>query len=193
MNRRLLELLQPKLTEDEVRKLCREKKAELGFDIEKAMFPLNPLTDIETPTLPIEEAVVLLKEWAKVRDSVRGSVWGSVWDSVWRLVSDSVRGSVWGSVWRLVWNSIWDSMGDFSAWGLMRGLMRDSVRDSQYAYISSIFFNIKQWKGIEHAEGVNPFQPAIDLWNAGYIASFDGELWRLHAGPKEKVVWEGVK
>ena len=128
MNKELLSLIIKEPSEDEIRALCREKKEELGFDIEKALFPINPLS-IE-PKISIDEAVELVKKW------------DSVWDSAW-------------------------------------------------AYISSIFFNIKKWKGVEHEKGVNPFQSAIDLWDAGYIASFDGEEWRLHCGKDAKIVWQG--
>ncbi len=144
MNKELMKLIQPELTEEQVRELCKAKKEELGFDIEKAMFPLNPFS-IE-PTMSVEEAVELVKQWDLVRASVRDSVWDSVWD--------------------LVGDSVWDS-----------------VR----AYISSIFYGIDNWKGIEHEQGVNPFQSAIDLWEAGYVASYDGKVWRLHT--KHGIVW----
>lgn len=74
-------------------------------------------------------------------------------------------------------------------------IVRDSVWVSVWAsvgcYISSIFYGIEDWKHIDHEKGVNPFKPAIDLWEAGYIASYDGEIWRLHCGKDAKVVWEG--
>jgi len=82
----------------------------------------------------------------------------------------SVRASVWVSVWASVRDSVWASV-----WG----------------YISSLFSNIKKWKHINHPEGENPFQPCIDLWHRGFVPSFDGKIWRLHAGEKAEVVWEG--
>ena len=39
-------------------------------------------------------------------------------------------------------------------------------------------------------KGENPFQPAIDLWEMGYVPSFDGKTWRLHAGKDARIVWE---
>jgi hypothetical protein len=57
-------------------------------------------------------------------------------------------------------------------------------------YISSLFPNIKKWKYVEHKEGENPFQSAIDLWHKGLMPSFDGKIWRLH-GYQGKVLWEG--
>jgi len=59
-----------------------------------------------------------------------------------------------------------------------------------WAYISSLFPNIKKWKYIEHKEGVNPFQSSIDLWHMGLVPSFDGKVWRLHKGKKAEVVLE---
>ena len=60
-----------------------------------------------------------------------------------------------------------------------------------WAYISSLFPGIKTWKRIDHPKGENPFQPCIDLWHRGFVPSFDGKIWRLHAGEKAEIVWEG--
>jgi len=138
----------------------------------------------------------LLKEWDSVGysvrdsvgdsvgDSVRYSVWDSVWDSVRDSVGYSVRDSVRDSVWDSVGYSVWDSVG-YSVWDSVGY----SVGDSVGAYISS-FFQLDQWKGIEHEKGVNPFQSGIDLWEAGFVPSFDGDLYRLHSGKDAKVVYE---
>jgi len=83
----------------------------------------------------------------------------------------------------------WDSVGD-SVWDSVRDSVWDSVRASVGAYISSLFPNIKKWKDIDHEEGVNPFQPCIDLWNREFVPSFDGKTWRLHQGKDAKVVYE---
>ena len=95
--------------------------------------------------------------------SVWASVGDSVWDSVWASVGDSVRDSVWAS-----------------------------VRDSVGAYISGMFPEIKEWKYAEKL-GEHPYQPCIDLWNRGFVPSFDGTTWRLHSGKKAKVVYEITK
>jgi hypothetical protein len=89
------------------------------------------------------------------------------WDSVRGSVWDSVRGSVWGSV-------------------------RDSVWDSVWAYASS-FFDLEKWKYIDHEPGVNLYQPLIDLWDRGFVPSFDGKTWRLHQGKGAKIVYEWVR
>jgi hypothetical protein len=96
--------------------------------------------------------------------------WDSVWDSVWDGVWDSVGVSVGVSVGASVWASVWVSVG---------------------AYISSLFPDIKKWKYIDRAPGVNPFQPCIDLWYAGIVPSYDGKTWRLHSGKKAEIIWEG--
>ena len=86
----------------------------------------------------------------------------------WASVGDSVR------------TSVWDSVGDS---------VRASVWTSVWAYISS-FFIIEKWKYIDHEPGQNPFQPCINLWERGLVPSFDGQTWRLHAGPSAKIVYE---
>ena len=103
--------------------------------------------------------IALLKKWASVGVSVWASVWDSVWDSVWASVRDSVGARVGASVGASVW-----------------------------AYAGS-FFRIPVWKYVKHPKGKYPYQPLVDLWNQGFVPSFDGTTWRLHAGPKAKVVF----
>jgi len=106
--------------------------------------------------------------WVSVRDSVWDSVWASVGDSVWA----SVRDSVWASV----GDSVWASVGA-------------SVGDSVWAYTGGLFPNITQWKYAEKL-GPDPWRPFLTLWYAGYVPSFDGKTWRLHAGKDAKIVLE---
>ena len=144
----------------------------------------NPLLVERKHPEPNAEEISLLKRWASVWDSVGASVWDSVgtsvWDSVWASVWDSVRHSVWASVWDSVWASVWDSVGT-SVWA--------SVGASVGAYISS-FFALDEWQLNGKIVRENPFQPAIDLWEAGLVPSFDGKVWRLHAGKKAQIVYE---
>jgi hypothetical protein len=116
---------------------------------------------------PTERDFALLKKWAKVWASVGVSVRASV-------------GTSFGSVGASVWASVWASIGSVGS----------SVGASMWGYTSS-FFDIPKWQGIDHAEGENPFQPGIDLWNRSLVPSFDGETWRLHSGPEMEVVWRG--
>ena len=95
--------------------------------------------------------------------------WASVRASVRASVGASVRASVWASVGASVGASVWASVGD-------------SVR----GYIGSLFPSIKKW-----AYGEYPFQPAVDLWYAGFVPSYDGRMWRLHSGKNAQIVWEG--
>ena len=133
---------------------------------------VNPLTG--KPKKVTKRHKDLLKKWDSVRASVWASVRDSVWDSVWASVRDSVRASVWDSVGASVrasvGASVWDSVGA-------------SVWASVWAYIS-IFFDI---------EYKIDLSPAIELWNAGLIPSFDSKTWRLHSGEKAEIVYEWNK
>ena len=153
---------------EEVKQLALAEEPKVGYKLAEALFPVNPLK-IQRNSLPTKTEIELLEKW----NSVRGSVGASVRDSVRTLVGASV------------WNSVGDSVGD-SFWVY--------VNDSLYAYISSLFPNIKKWEGIYHEEGVNPFQSGIDLWKRGLVPSFDGiDTWRLHAGKDARVVYEWKK
>ena len=169
---------------EEIRALAEAEEEKIGYKLSEALFPVNPLK-IETGPVTDEE-IELLKKWRSVRRSIRHSVWDSVWGSVWDSIGHSVRDSVWGSIRDSVWDSVWGCVED-SVWGSIRS----SVWDSVGAYISSLYPGIKTWKYIDHPEGENPFQPAIDLWHRGFVPSFDGKTWRLHAGENAEVVWEG--
>ena len=152
---------------------------------------------------------------ASVGDSVRGSVWGSVYGSVWGSVYGSVRGSVWdsvygsvgasvggsvgdsvmasvgdsvrGSVWVSVYGSVGASVGG-SVYGSVYGSARGSVWDSVGAYIGSLFTNITEWKYLKGIK--NPWASLRKLWLGGYVPSFDGKTWRLHAGINADIVFE---
>lgn len=90
------------------------------------------------------------------------------------LKSDKDKLKVWASVRA----SVWDSVGD-------------SVWDSVGAYTSS-YVRLDQWKYTEklkYKKGENPFQSCIDLWERGFVPSFDGKVYRLHQGPKAKIVY----
>jgi hypothetical protein len=105
--------------------------------------------------------IELLKQWASVRASVGASVGASVLDSVGDSVWDSVGASVW-----------------------------DSVGASVRAYMGSLFPNVPHWEYTKHKKGEYPFQPAVDLWRRGFVASFDGRIWKLHTGKLAKIVYE---
>ena len=101
-----------------------------------------------------------IEDLVKQWDSVRASVWASVGASV----GASVRASVWASVWDSVWASVWD-------------------------YVGGLFPKIKTWKYAEKL-GPDPWRPLLTLWYAGYVPSFDGTTWRVHAGKNARIVWQ---
>jgi len=148
------------LAEDEIKEGLLACEEKEGYRVCEACYPVHPF---EVNPMPLEDAKKLLEEWKKVRGSNRYSVWNSVWDSV--------KVSVWDSVWASVWDSVWDSVSD-SVW--------ESVRASSWAYFSS-FFAI---------EFIFDFSPAVNLWEAGLVPSFDGTTWRLHTGKPARVVYE---
>ena len=168
-----------------LRWLGKDEQDEIaGFKLYEANHAFNPLLARRGRVVggrdkALEEwASVGASVWDSVRDSVGASVWASVWDSVgasvWDSVGDSVGASVWASVWDSVGASVWDSV-------------RDSVGDSVWAYTGGLFPHITSWQYAEKL-GAMPWRPLLDLWYAGYVPSFDGTTWRLHAGRKAEIV-----
>jgi hypothetical protein len=191
-----------------VKELQPEKVFEWNYA--EAINPINPFK-LPMPEIT-EQHIGLIKKWSSVSNSVetsvRDSVWSSVcasvrdsvWTSVWTGVRDNVWDGVWtgvrDSVWDGVWDGVWDSVQN-SVWANMEesvwNSVRDGVWDSMWAYIGSLFpLPRTAWKYTEKIKCKGyPFQPAIDLWKAGLVSSFDGKTWRLHGGPDGKVLWEG--
>jgi hypothetical protein len=207
------------VSQDELYELCKPLDKELGYNLSMVIKPVNPLllpkkrlTQKHKDLLKEWDSVV-----ASIGSFVGDSVWASVWDSIGSFigsfvgdsvrdsvvasigsfVGDSVGASVWASVWDSIGSSVWapviDSVrapvGD-SVWASVVVPVGDSVGASVWAYISSVFPNITKWEYVDHEEGINPFQSCIDLWNDGFIPSFDGRTWRLHQGKKAEVVYE---
>ena len=81
-----------------------------------------------------------------------------------------------------------------SVWASVRASVGDSVRDSVWAYTGSFFVLPREgWKYCESILGEGyPFQPLVNLWEIGIVPSFDGKIWRLHAGPQAAIIWKGT-
>ena len=174
---------------DELKMLAEAEEENVGYKLAEALFPVNPLKIKAGPVT--DEEIDLLKKWASLWDSIiRSSVWDSVLGSVRGGIRVSIRDSIWDSVWDSIRGSVLGSVRG-SVLDSVRGGILDSVRGSVWAYISSLYTGIKKWKYFDHPEGENPFQPCIDLWHRGFVPSFDGKIWRLHAGEKAEIVWEG--
>ena len=187
-----------------------------GWNVKEAFAPVNPLKVKADESLDNME---LLRGWVSVWGSVYGSVGasvgGSVGDSVMASVGGSVRGSVWGSVYVSVGASVMASVGVSvggsvgasvmdsvvgsvrasvgasvmaSVGGSVWGSVWDSVGDSVGAYIGSLFTNITEWKYLKGIK--NPWASLRKLWLGGYVPSFDGKTWRLHAGINADIVFE---
>ena len=206
--------------QDEIIDLAKAHEPRCGYLLSEAIFPVNPLT-LPPPKITDDVIALANNWGSvldSVLDSVRGSVLDSVMGSAQYSVWVSVRGSVLDSVGDCVMGSVRDSVRDSvlgSVGDCVMGSVRDSVRDSVLgsvldsvrgsvlgsvgdcvwasvgAYIGSLFPGISTWKYIQHEPGVYPFQPAADLWRMGLVPIYDGKIWRLLAGTKAEIVWEG--
>ena len=142
---------------------------------------VNPLTD-RFPKTVTKKDKQRLAEWNSVRNSVDNSVWDSVENSVENSVGNSVRNSVRNSVWDSVGNSVRNSVRnsvDNSVWNSVWNSVGNSVRNSVWAYVSSFIDTKYEYD----------FTCLLELWERGYVPSFDGEVWRLHKGLKAEIAY----
>jgi hypothetical protein len=107
-----------------------------------------------------------------VGDGVITEVRLGVVERIWDDLSDKIRDRLEGQLAARSWNKV-----------------RDYLGDCLLAYIGGLFPNIKNRYG-EKKLGANPWRPLLTLWYAGYVPSFDGKTWRLHAGKKAEVVFQ---
>ena len=175
------------IPETELKTILQAESERLGYNLFELCYPVHPFKIEAGPVTDHE--IDLLKKWASLGtdvrinirtslgDSVGRSVGSSVWDSVWDSVGDSVGDSVMDSV----MDSVGHSVGSFEAFTLFsrERSVRVSVWDSVWAYISSLFPNVQFSADLS---------PCVELWRSGFVPSFDGETWRLHAA--KGIVWE---
>jgi hypothetical protein len=182
---------------EEVKELVKQQSEKMDWDYYSALFPYNPLCK---KTKVTKKHIELLKQWSSIECAVWYYVTCSIEDSIGYLVKNCVKDSVWDYLGTFANNSFIASVKPSLIASVIYSMrasavhsIKSSVRDSVGAYMSSLFPNIKKWEGIEHEEGVNPFQSGIDLWNSNLVPSFDGTTWRLHSGKKAEVVFEITK
>jgi len=151
------------LSDEEIKKLCKEIEPELGYKLSEALYPVNPL--LLPKTAVTDKDIKLLRQWDSVgdsiMDSVRDSVWNSVCDSVWSSVGesvwssvkDSVKDSVWESVWESVWDSVRSSVGYsvwYSVWNSVRSSVGYSVWESVWDSVrSSVGYSV--WNSVRNS------------------------------------------
>lgn len=121
--------------------------------------------------------------WDFVKSSVGDAAWNLVRDSAWDFIKNSTYAKI-----PLAPNLDEEGRREFS-----RGLVERSFMDSLWAYVGSLFIPIvRKWRfvGYPHKRGTYPFQPAVNLWKEGLVATSDGCGWMLHGGPKAEILWK---
>lgn len=171
------------LDEPEIRRLARRRGKIRGYNIEEALYPVDP-RKIDAELDP--KVLDLLLQWSLPKHSTQGglSILNSIGGSIGDSFGDSVRHSA--------YTSVMTSVGEVRS--VVECTLGEPVGDSAWsavmAYISTLFPSIDTWEGTQAGE--NPFRPGGDLWRRGFVPSYDGTTWRLHAGAEMNVVWEGV-
>lgn len=189
------------------------------WNYEEACNPINPF-EIKTPRITDSHLYELEKWALVNRDlinlnsflyssAVESSISYSVGTYPRYVVWDFVKSSVGDTAWNLVRDSAWDFIKNSNyakiplapnldedeegRRDLAKGRVERSFMASLWAYVGSLFIPIvRKWRyvGIGHERGTYPFQPAVNLWKEGLVATDDGCCWMLHGGPKAKILWK---
>lgn len=158
--------------------LSRNKVQRLNFKkimepliIKKAINPLN----MKKQKIGIKGALRLLRKWVIVRDSIEGIImdhlWRSTLSSIYCCIADAIA------------TSVMDLITDFFK-AHIKVYDWEHVQDSAFNFVwayKTSFLQIKCNYDLS---------PAIKLWEAGYVPSYDGTTWRLH-GYNGQSLWEG--
>jgi len=153
----------------------------------------RPVLYSSAVTLSIRYSVGEYPTYA-VFDFVKSSVGDAVWDLVRDADYDFIKNSTYAEY------SLFPNLDDEDRRDLSRGLVEKSFMDSLWAYVGSLFIPIvRKWQ-IPGSVGLfdntwfkretYPFQPAVNLWKEGLVATSDGCGWMLHGGPKATILWE---
>ena len=72
-----------------------------------------------------------------------------------------------------------EDIKDLKKWASVWTFVKDSVWASVYGYVSSFFRIPYEYD----------FSSVVRLWERGIVPSFDGQIWRLHAGKDAHVIY----
>lgn len=153
---------------------------------------LNPIDPTKIPKHePTKEDIARMKEWISVYNLLSTSVRISVKDTIMASAGESVGNNVWNSVYTFGENVMRASNAGSSvekASGLKN--VGSKQEDLIAALVGSYFRDIKEWRYYEGETGKYPYQPAVELWNHGFIVSLDmGGTWRMHSAQDGSIVY----
>jgi hypothetical protein len=180
--------------EDAIMSAFGEWKAYVyDFDLEGFLYFFDNLQ--MEPVKPTASDIALLKEWAAINSDGKSAnatpdtnytwVGRSIWSDAEAYLNDAFNGAYGQCPGPTVCHGIETSLG-ITLDPAVEDLIGSTVGEK--ALVGSFFTNTAKWKGSEST--AYPYQVCAELWKRGFIASFDGETWRLSSGKEGTVVYE---
>lgn len=162
-----------------------------GFRMWEAGNPINPLEVPSEKRISAGKAIGLMQEWVHICDNRE---YGNE-ESIEGLICNSVVGVDhdfdWDYIVNFVQMMIWESVGGSVA--AFYENLDDSVKSSVVdAVVASVYKCTYGYSTVLFPclPGLRKFHAAGHLWRGGYVATCDGETWRLYSGQDTEVVWE---
>ncbi len=131
------ELLSEQLTEEERRKLARQKSKKLGYNLEEAIYPVNPLLLPQNDVN--EQDIENLRKWSKISTLAQDITYYTIlkdplWYTPYIYVAQSIEKSLWEPLRESIYPSVLAAIKE-SVTNSVRKSVRNSVDESAYAYI----------------------------------------------------------
>jgi hypothetical protein len=160
-----------------------------SFRMWEAGNPINPLQMPSTKRIPVGKAIELMQEWISVS---RIGLPRSNEELIEGATIELYRELDWMAMWDVVQMLLWESMGGTVA-DYFYNSLGDSKKDSVInAVVASVYNFMIGYSTVLFPclPGLRKFHAAGHLWRGGYVATCDGETWRLYSGQDTEVVWE---
>lgn len=126
----------------------------------------NPFTD--NPKQVTQEDIENLQKWVNITNKIGDKYLSYIWDSV----DTQSMAKLWRKSREQTLFYIFNQQTEKHIWV--------GMWDCMNVYLAS-FFDVEYKFDIK---------PVVSLWKRGFIASFDGSIWRLHSGKKVEIVYE---
>jgi len=164
---------------EEVRELARKLETQIGYKLSEVLFPVNPLA-IPPPEITEEHRELLFQ----CGDIVIGSN-HCLLSPAYTTAAEIGLGEEFDTVWRSLLDRFLDwarSYGD--------GVFRPTWAEN--AYIVSLFPSICEEIADRYKMNKYPFQPFVDLWYQGLIATQTRKTgaWCLFGGKEAEILFE---
>lgn len=152
----------------------------------KKLFQIQDPRKSEVPAICKTDIEDLL-QWVSIYQFNIISPRSSIRETIMQRVGSSIGQDVWNYIKESLWTDI---MEGAPIREILHGKSAGERQEAMLgALVGSFFTGITDWKYYTGESDGYPYQPAVDLFNRGYIIS-GGQKWRLHSVKDGSILYE---